>query len=222
MPKGGCSQAFILWHSAFSFSVRWFHRQREPRANHPAKIIVGLGNPGPRYAPSRHNAGFHVLDRLAEKHQLLFSRKRFNARLAEGEIESRRVLLVKPQTFMNLSGEAVARVMNAYGTPFSDIIVVYDDLDLPVGKLRLRARGSAGGHHGMESIITHIHSSEWARLRIGIGRPVSRQDVDHVLGRFSQEEEQTMEVAYARAVEAIEIWLSEGIEKAMNLYNRDE
>jgi PTH1 family peptidyl-tRNA hydrolase len=202
--------------------VRWFQRHGTPEASRPEKIIVGLGNPGPRYAASRHNVGFHVLDRLAQKHRLEFKRKRFNAHLAEGEIDARGVLLVKPQTFMNLSGEAVGKVLNANRVPFSDIIVVYDDLDLPLGKLRLRARGSAGGHHGMESIIAHIHSSEFARLRVGIGRPASREDVNHVLGRFNDDETETIEATYERAVEALEIWLDQGIEKAMNLFNRDE
>lgn len=202
-------------------SFRWLQRHSASESNQPAKIIVGLGNPGPRYAASRHNVGFHVLDRLAEKHHLKFSRRRFNARLAEGAITNTRVLLVEPQTFMNLSGEAIAKVVASQRVPLSAIIVVYDDLDLPLGKLRLRAHGSAGGHHGMESIIAKIHSADFPRLRVGIGRPDSREDVDHVLGGFTEDELKTMNATYARAVEAIETWLNEGIEKAMNGFNRD-
>ncbi len=201
-------------------SLRWFQRHGVSEYERVARVIVGLGNPGSRYAASRHNVGFHVLDRLAQKHRLLFSRRRFNARLAEGEIKTG-VLLVKPQTYMNLSGQAVGKVLASYRVPLSDIIVVYDDLDLPLGRIRLRPSGSAGGHHGMESIIAKIHSEDFPRLRVGIGRPESREDVNHVLGRFTEDELRLLDATYDRAVEAIEMWIGEGIEKAMNVYNRD-
>ncbi len=185
------------------------------------KLIVGLGNPGIRYAQSRHNAGFLVLDLLAEKHHLSFTRRRFDALLAEGEIAGARVLLCKPQTFMNLSGKAVGKVSSFYRIPSHDIIVCYDDLDLPLGRIRLKPRGSAGGHHGMESTIAALGHSDFARLRVGIGRPATKEDISHVLGSFSDEEGQTVQDTIDRAVEALEIWLREGIEKAMNEFNAD-
>ena len=185
------------------------------------KLIVGLGNPGIQYARSRHNVGFLVLDLLAEKHHLSFSRRRFDALLAEGDLEGARVLLCKPQTFMNLSGKAVGKLSAFYRIPSRDIIVCYDDLDLPLGRIRLKPRGSAGGHHGMESIIAALGHSDFARLRVGIGRPTSKEDVSHVLGRFSEEEEQPARDALTRAAEAVEVWVREGIEKAMNEFNAD-
>jgi PTH1 family peptidyl-tRNA hydrolase len=183
------------------------------------KLIVGLGNPGVQYAQSRHNVGFLALDRFAEPHHLTFSRRRFNALLAEGAIQDQRVLLAKPQTFMNLSGNAVGRLISFYRIPFRDIIVVYDDLDLPLGRMRLRERGSAGGHHGMESIIAAVGHGDFARLRIGIGRPPSREDVEHVLGTFTRAEESIVKEVLARAVEALDVWLIAGLENAMNRFN---
>ncbi len=183
------------------------------------KLIVGLGNPGVQYAQSRHNVGFLALDRFAESHHLTFSRRRFNALLAEGAIQDQRVLLAKPQTFMNLSGNAVGRLISFYRIPFRDIIVVYDDLDLPLGRMRLRERGSAGGHHGMESIIAAVGHGDFARLRIGIGRPPSREDVEHVLGTFTRAEESMVKEVLARAVEALDVWLIAGLENAMNRFN---
>jgi PTH1 family peptidyl-tRNA hydrolase len=208
-------------------SARWLARRfaREQKASHSPdasrgyKLIVGLGNPGIEYARNRHNVGFLVLDRFAESHSITFSRRRFNARLAEGVIEGRRVLLAKPQTYMNLSGSAVGKLVSFHQIPIHDIIVVYDDLDLPLGRMRLRARGGAGGHHGMESIVAALGHADFARLRIGIGRPASREDVDHVLGNFNDEERSIVEETVTRAVEALDIWLTAGIEEAMNRFN---
>jgi PTH1 family peptidyl-tRNA hydrolase len=199
-------------------SLRWLRRHPpEPRA---AKLIVGLGNPGARYAASRHNAGFQTLDALARAHRLHFARQKFHAHLADGTIGNSRVILAKPQTFMNLSGESVAKLVAFYQIPLPDLLVVYDDLDLPLGKIRLRPRGSAGGHHGMESIIARLgNRSDFPRLRVGIGRPDDREDVDHVLGNFTADEKERMHETYARAAAAIETWLREGIEKAMSAFN---
>ena len=182
-------------------------------------LIVGLGNPGVRYALNRHNVGFMLLDRLAEKHQLALTRRRFNALRAEGTVAAQRVLLAKPQTFMNLSGNAVGKLASFHRIPTSDIIIIHDDLDLPFGRIRLRARGSAGGHHGMESILAALGRNDFARLRIGIGRPAAREDIDHVLGNFSDEEQRALEEIFPRALDALELWLREGIEKAMNQFN---
>ncbi len=200
--------------------TRHLRREPNPQADSRApKLLVGLGNPGVRYALNRHNAGFLLLDRFAAAHQLSFARRRFNAQLAEGIVAGERVLLAKPQTFMNLSGNAVGKLASFYRIPTRDIIVCYDDLDLPFGRIRLRAQGSAGGHHGMESIIAALGTNDFARLRIGIGRPDSREDVNHVLGNFSGDETRMLDETLARAREALETWLREGIVKAMNEFN---
>ncbi len=200
-------------------SLRWLRRHNAPEEAQQIKLIVGLGNPGVRYAQSRHNVGFLVVDRFARAHDLSFSRKRFNAELAEGEIGGVRVMLAKPQTYMNLSGDAVGKLFAFYKIAPHDLIVVYDDLDLPLGKMRLRTKGSAGGHHGMESIISRIGTSDFPRLRVGIGRPNPDADIDHVLGRFEGDERKVMDETFARAVEAIDVWLRDGIDAAMNKYN---
>ncbi|MBI3536486.1 MAG: aminoacyl-tRNA hydrolase [Chloroflexi bacterium] len=181
--------------------------------------IVGLGNPGTRYARNRHNIGFLVADELARAHDLKFARKRFNARLAEGAVNAARVLIAKPQKYMNASGDAVGKLFAFYKIAAEDLLIIYDDLDLPLGKLRLRADGSAGGHHGMESIIAKIGTADFPRLRVGIGRPTPDADIDHVLGNFADDEEKIVEDAIARAVSAIDAWLGEGIVKAMNKFN---
>ena len=184
------------------------------------KMIVGLGNPGPRYARNRHNVGFQCLDRLAEKHGLAFDERRANAVLARGRIDAARVVLVKPMTFMNLVGPAVAAVARFYKIAPQDLLVVYDDLDLPQGRIRLRPEGGSGGHNGMKSIIQHLGTQAFPRLRVGIGRPPGRMDpADYVLQDFSPEEEAVMSQVRERAVAAIECWLREGIVEAMNTFN---
>ncbi|MBI4671472.1 MAG: aminoacyl-tRNA hydrolase [Chloroflexi bacterium] len=183
------------------------------------KLIAGLGNPGMKYTRNRHNVGFMVLDRLARAEHRKFERQRFNAQLLELALGGERVLLVKPQTYMNLSGGAVGKLAAFYHLPRPDVIVVYDDLDLPLGKIRLRANGSSGGHHGMESIINHLGGSDIPRLRIGIGRPDPMQDVGHVLGNFHEDEMSVLDDALQRAENALRVWVRDGIVKAMNAYN---
>jgi peptidyl-tRNA hydrolase, PTH1 family len=200
-------------------SLRWLIRHGAPTAPQHIKLIVGLGNPGGRYAHSRHNVGFLVADRFARAHGFGWSRKRFNAELAEGSINSVRVMVVKPQTFMNLSGEAVGKLFAFYKIDPNDLLVVYDDLDLPLGKMRLRPKGGAGGHHGMESIISRVGTSDFPRLRVGIGRPNPNADIEHVLSNFEGDERILMDETFARAAEAIEVWVGQGIDKAMNAYN---
>jgi PTH1 family peptidyl-tRNA hydrolase len=200
-------------------SLRWLLRHGAATAPTQIKLIVGLGNPGARYAHSRHNVGFMIVERFARAHDLQFARRRFNAELAEGTIGDARVLLAKPQTFMNLSGEAVGKLVAFYKIALTDLLVVYDDLDLPLGKLRLRPKGGAGGHHGMESILARLGSSDFPRLRVGIGRPNPDADIDHVLGAFSEAELAVMEETFTRAVQAIEVWLREGIDVAMSRFN---
>jgi PTH1 family peptidyl-tRNA hydrolase len=200
-------------------SLRWLKRHNAPTESQYIKLIVGLGNPGQRYAHSRHNVGFMVVERFAHAHDMRFSRKRFNAEIAEGEIDGTRVMLAKPQTYMNLSGEAVGKLYKFYKIEPHDLIVVYDDLDLPLGKTRMRAKGSAGGHHGMESIIARIGTSDFPRLRVGIGRPNPDADIDHVLGEFEGDERKLMDETFANASDAIDVWLADGIDAAMNKYN---
>ncbi len=186
-------------------------------------MIVGLGNPGPRYARNRHNVGFQILDAFAEAHHLTFDKRQFKALIAQGHVDGRRVLLVKPQTFMNLSGEAVQPLVHYYKVDLADLMVVFDDMDLPLGTLRLRPFGGAGGHNGMKSIIQRLGSQQFPRLRVGIGRPPGRMDpAAYVLQDFSEEEEAIMVQVRDRAVRALETWLSQGIDAAMNQFNRPE
>ncbi len=183
-------------------------------------LIAGLGNPGPQYAANRHNIGFRCLDRLAAAHGLTFDRRQKRALTARGVIAGREVLLVKPQTFMNESGRAVVPLARFYKVPPARLLVVYDDLDLPPGTLRLRPSGGSGGHRGMRSIIAQLGSQEFPRLRIGIGRPPGRMDpAAYVLQDFAPEEWPLMEETLARAIAAIEVWLTEGLDAAMSRYN---
>lgn len=184
------------------------------------KLIVGLGNPGREYAGTRHNVGFDVADELAERMGVTFRRSwRFPAELAEGALEGERVILVKPRTFMNRSGEAVAPLMSKKGVTPADVIVVVDDVDLPLGRLRLRKAGSAGGHNGLKSIIASIGSDQFPRVRIGIGRDTARDTADHVLGRFTPEEQPVMAEAIRRAADSISVAIRSGWDRAMNEFN---
>lgn len=185
-------------------------------------LIVGLGNPGTKYARHRHNIGFRVVEALARTHGLGFSRdKRAQAHVAEGEIEGQKVLLVKPQTFMNRSGRSVGRLVRAHNTPLERMLVIYDDLDLPLGRLRLRPEGGTGGHKGMASISEVLGSQAFARLRVGIDRPPGHMDpADYVLEPFDPEENPIVSDVVARAAEAAECWLTEGITAAMDRYNQ--
>jgi len=194
---------------------RW-RRRGEPNIE---RLIVGLGNPGRKYADNRHNVGFQCLDRLAEAWGLSFSRQKHKALLAQGQIAGLKVILAKPHTFMNLSGEAMERMARFYKVPPENILVIYDDLDLPVGRIRLRPEGGSGGHKGMQSIIEHLGSNGFPRLRVGIGRPTHGDPVDYVLGDFTPDEQIAIDDAYERVVSAVELWLAEGIAAAMNRYN---
>lgn len=184
-------------------------------------LIVGLGNPGKEYVRTRHNAGFLAVEQLAGRWKSRWElEKKFQSRIAKGEHGGRRVVLCEPQTFMNLSGEAVGALVDYYRVAVARLLVVVDDADLPLGELRLRPQGSSGGHHGLESIEQHLASREYARLRIGIGRrDVARQISGHVLGAFSRDEWEVMEKILGRAADQMECWLNDGIEKAMNQFN---
>lgn len=184
-------------------------------------LIVGLGNPGPEYARTRHNAGFALVEALAERWQATWHvARRFRARVARARWNGRTLLLAQPQTFMNASGEAVGAMVRFYRLPLERLLVAVDDADLPLGEIRLRPRGSSGGHHGLESIEAALGSREFARLRIGIGRaPGAREITDYVLSRFSPHEAALLKKVLARAAEQVECWLAEGIHKAMSRYN---
>ena len=183
------------------------------------KIIVGLGNPGLKYAANRHNVGFMALDMLAHKLGWEFGKSKHHALIAEGHLNGEKVLLLKPQTFMNLSGEAVYDAVQYYDVPWENVLVIYDDMDLLPGQLRVRAKGSAGGHNGMASIIRHAHTSEIARVKIGIGHPLVGSVVDFVLQNFDKETMEEMAPIIARAAEAALYWLEHDLQKLMNEYN---
>jgi PTH1 family peptidyl-tRNA hydrolase len=187
----------------------------------PLHLIVGLGNPGAEYAQTRHNAGFLLVEKLAAQWKTGWTNERkFAARIAKAERSGKRVLLCEPQTFMNLSGETVGALKDFYQLPLKQILVAVDDADLPFGEIRLRASGSSGGHHGLESIEQHLASREFARLRIGIGRRDGMREItNYVLGKFDPAENKLLEKVLDRASNQIETWLEAGIEKAMNQFN---
>lgn len=194
-------------------------------------LFVGLGNPGPEYRLHRHNVGYQCLNVFARRHGLDFSKSRGQSRVAEGTIGEHRVILARPQTFMNESGLAVRALLRSYGLKPSQLLVVTDDLDLPIGRIRLRARGSAGGHRGLLSIIKETGAQEFARLRVGVGRPDGEEErglagrrtvIAHVLRGFTPEEEALVAPVRERVADALDCLLSEGIERAMDRYNRVE
>ena len=200
--------------------VRWLRLLRPGTRVEPVeKLIFGLGNPGRKYAHNRHNVGFQCLDRLAQAHGLSFTQRRAKASLALGKIADVRVVLARPLTYMNLSGQAVRPLFSFYKLSLEDILVIHDDLDLPLGTTRLRPEGGSGGHKGMRSIIEALGSQAFPRLRVGIGRPPGDDAVSYVLSDFTADEQITLESVYERVVAAVELFLKEGIEAAMNAYN---
>lgn len=185
------------------------------------KIVVGLGNPGARYKDTRHNVGFMVLDRLAARLGADFSQEKYNGLIARTVRAGETLLLVKPLTFMNNSGECVARVMRYTETARDDVLVIADDVNLPLGRLRFREDGSAGGHNGLKSIIERIGGQDFARLRIGVGLGNGGGGlVNHVLGAFGSDERALREEAVERAADATLMYLDEGMTRAMNAFNR--
>jgi peptidyl-tRNA hydrolase, PTH1 family len=185
-------------------------------------LIVGLGNPGRKYQKTRHNVGFWVIDELARRHPVDQFTEERKALVADGRIGNRRVLLVKPQTYMNLSGEAVRLFVDYYNIDYEKIMIVHDDLDLPLGTLRLRKTGGAGGQNGVRNIIHHLGTKEFARARFGIGRPPGRMKArDYVLQPMTGDDAQLAEEVRQTTAEAIELWLTDGIELAMSRYNGD-
>lgn len=185
-------------------------------------LIVGLGNPGREYESTRHNVGFLVLDELAERKSIPIQKLKFRALTNTAQFGPTRALLMKPITYMNLSGESVGEAARFYKIPPSQILVISDDTDLPVGKLRLRRKGSAGGHNGLKSIINHLGSDQFPRIKIGVGsKPRPDYDMaDWVLGRFSSSDQANVNETIKRAADAVELLLTQGMEEAMSQYNR--
>jgi PTH1 family peptidyl-tRNA hydrolase len=184
-------------------------------------LIVGLGNPGREYDQTRHNVGFRCVDALVQAHGLAFDqKKKSKARTADGLIAGKRVMIAKPQTFMNLSGTSAQGLAAFYQIPPKNILVILDDLDLPLGTLRIRPNGGSGGHRGLTDIIQRLGTQDFPRIRFGIGRPPGRMDpAAYVLRRFDQDELPIINPAVDRAIKAVEVWLAEGIDIAMNRYN---
>jgi len=186
----------------------------------PTKLIVGLGNPGKEYEHTRHNIGFDVIDVLASQTRISVTKKDCRALVGDGLIGGTRVYLLKPMTYMNLSGESVAQFLRLKPLPLTDLIVVTDDISLPVGKIRMRASGSAGGHNGLKSLIAHLHAQDFPRLRIGVGAPRDASvQIDYVLGSFGKGEKKDVDEAIVTATAALDSWINDGIERAMSRYN---
>lgn len=185
-------------------------------------IIVGLGNPGKEYQNTRHNVGFQVIDAIAEKNHIVVAEKKHKALIGKGSVAGQKAVLVKPQTYMNLSGESVRAVIDFYKVEeTTELIVISDDISLDVGQLRIRKKGSAGGHNGLKNIILHLGHDQFQRIRVGVGAKAQGQDlVDHVLGHFSVEERELLGESVLRAAEAAELMLTEGADAAMNQYNQ--
>ena len=184
-------------------------------------IIAGLGNPGSKYEKTRHNMGFRVIDLLAEKYHIDMNMKKHKAVCGTGVIEGRKVMLLKPQTFMNLSGESIREAVDFYKIdPETELIVIYDDISLAPGNLRIRKKGSAGGHNGMKNIILHLGTQVFSRIRVGVGeKPAGWDLADYVLGHFPKEEAETMTTAFKDGAAAVVDMMTEGVEAAMNHFN---
>jgi PTH1 family peptidyl-tRNA hydrolase len=186
-------------------------------------LIVGLGNPGREYLGNRHNIGFMLVDQLAKRLNITFSRLESKALVTKGEYANRRIILAKPQTYMNLSGQPVSSLVRFYKVPLDNLLVVYDDVDLPLGTLRLRATGGSAGQKGMESIIERLGTEDFPRLRLGINRPPGRlQAADYVLQDFSKAEAELLPMVLDRATDAVQSFIRHGIVTAMNLYNTSQ
>ena len=184
------------------------------------KAIIGLGNPGMKYAGTRHNIGFDAVTAIADKYNLSINNKKFKGVYADGHIAGEKVLLVQPQTYMNLSGECVREVADFYKLNPDEIIIICDDINLDVGRLRIRKKGSSGGHNGLKNIIAHLGTEEFPRIRVGVGEKTEGWDLaDYVLARFDKDSEPVIREALANVVGAVETWISEGIDAAMNRFN---
>lgn len=183
-------------------------------------LIVGLGNPEPEYNKTRHNMGFDVINKLAKKYNINLNKNNFNAIYQNAIIEGEKVILVKPQTYMNSSGESVKQFVDFYKIPIENVLVIYDDMDTEIEKIRIRSKGGPGSHNGMKSLIFLLNSEEFPRIRVGIGRPKNEFDrIDYVIGHINEEEYKRLEIGQNKAVDAISYFIKNGIDNTMNKYN---
>lgn len=183
-------------------------------------LIVGLGNPEPEYKKTRHNMGFDVINKLAKKYNINLNKNNFNAIYQNAIIEGEKVILVKPQTYMNSSGESVKQFVDFYKIPIENVLVIYDDMDTEIEKIRIRSKGGPGSHNGMKSLIFLLNSEEFPRIRVGIGRPKNEFDrIDYVIGHINEEEYKRLEIGQNKAVDAISYFIKNGIDNTMNKYN---
>ncbi len=198
-----------------------FKKSAKPEEVGNMKLIVGLGNPGKEYDQTRHNIGFAVIDELSSRFQIPLNQSKFKGLYGIGFYQGEKVLLLKPLTYMNLSGESIRAVMDYYQIGLEDLLIIYDDLDLPVGKIRLRQKGSPGGHNGIKSTAAHLGTQQFNRIRIGIDRPEPGWNVpDYVLGRFREDEKLPVQEAVKKSVDAGEAWLKKPFLQVMNEYNQ--
>jgi peptidyl-tRNA hydrolase, PTH1 family len=197
------------------------NRWTGPKERVRMKLIVGLGNPGKQYDKTRHNIGFEVIDELADQLNIPLNQSKFKGLFGIGSHKGEKVVLLKPLTYMNLSGESIRAIMDYYQIELEDFLVIYDDLDLPVGKIRLRQKGSAGGHNGIKSTVAHLGTQEFNRIRIGIDRPRNGMKVpDYVLGRFNEEDLPSTKEAVKKSSEACKAWLEKPFLQVMNEFNQ--
>lgn len=184
------------------------------------KLIVGLGNPGPKYELTRHNIGFLAVDVIADALNIEIKQSKWKGLYGEGTYKGEKVILLKPMTYMNLSGESISELMNFYKIPLENMLVIFDDMDVPIGKIKLRYKGSSGGHNGLKSIIAHLGTEQFQRIKMGIGRPATGDVVSYVLGNFPQDDQKPLEEMLYRAKDASLSFLEEqDFSKVMNMYN---
>ena len=198
--------------------LNWLPSRSNKSPKEPPLLLIGIGNPGEKYAGTRHNVGFMCIDVLAERAGIRLNDKRKDAEMGQGTIAGKAVVLVKPRTFVNRTGTAARYLTARFGTKPPDMLIILDDLDLPVGKMRLRKSGGSGGHNGLNSVNAELGTQDYPRLRVGIGRP-AQNAIQHVLGGFTNAEQAILNQTLDRAVEAIEAWIEHGTEYAMNHFN---
>lgn len=196
----------------------WLSKGSSKAPKEPPLLLIGIGNPGDKYAGTRHNVGFMLIDLLAERAGIRLNDKRKDAELGQGQIAGREVVLVKPRTFVNNTGIAARYLATRFGTKPADMLIILDDLDLSVGKMRMRKAGGSGGHNGLNSVNRELGTQDYPRLRVGIGRP-THDAIQHVLGGFTKDEQAILNETLERAVEAVEAWVEHGTDYAMNHYN---
>ncbi len=182
-------------------------------------LIVGLGNPEEEYSNTRHNMGFNVINKLAEEYKIDVNKNKFDALLGTGSIEGEKVILLKPQTYMNLSGKSIIQVVNFYKIPLQNVFVIYDDIDIEPGLIRIRKKGSSGSHNGMKSVVAELNSEDFARIRVGIGKPENNDMINYVIGKIPKEGQEPLEEGVLKAKQAVVEILKNGLDRAMNKFN---